>query len=47
MEICSGIRQSAFGNYSWIPPEPEEPVIEPWLDDLFPRYDNEPVFAQN
>jgi hypothetical protein len=27
------------------PPEPDEPVIEPWLDDPFPDYDNEPVFA--
>jgi hypothetical protein len=29
------------------PPEPDEPVIEPWLDDPFPDYDNEPVFAEN
>ena len=29
------------------PPEPDEPVIEPWLDDPFPNYDNEPVFAEN
>jgi hypothetical protein len=29
------------------PPEPAEPVIEPWLDDPFPDYDNEPVFAEN
>ncbi|MCF7762299.1 MAG: hypothetical protein K9N62_01350 [Verrucomicrobia bacterium] len=29
------------------PPEPDEPVIEPWLDDPFPDYDHEPVFAQN
>ena len=29
------------------PPEPDEPVIEPWLDDPFPAYDNEPVFAEN
>ena len=28
------------------PPEPAEPDIEPWLDDPFPDYDNEPVFAQ-
>jgi len=29
------------------PPEPVEPVIELWLDDPFPDYDNEPVFAEN
>ena len=29
------------------PPEPFEPVIEPWLDDPFPDYDHEPVFAEN
>jgi hypothetical protein len=29
------------------PPEPNEPIIEPWLDDPFPGYDHEPVFAQN
>jgi len=29
------------------PPEPAESVIEPWLDDSFPDYDHEPVFAQN
>ena len=29
------------------PPEPVEPVIEPWLDDPFPDHDQEPVFAQN
>lgn len=29
------------------PPEPCEPVIEPWLDDPFPDYDQEPVFAGN
>jgi len=29
------------------PPEAVEPVIEPWLDDPFPDYDNEPVFAEN
>lgn len=29
------------------PPEPFEPVIEPWLDDPFPDYDQEPVFAGN
>ena len=40
------------------PPEPVEPVIppspfgyggqaEPWLDDPFPDYDHEPVFAEN
>lgn len=28
-------------------PEPDEPVIAPRLDDPFPGYDNEPVFAQN
>ena len=28
-------------------PRPVEPVIEPWLDDPFPDYDNEPVFAEN
>jgi hypothetical protein len=27
------------------PPEPDEPVIEPWLDDPLP--DHEPVFAEN
>ena len=27
--------------------ESAEPVIEPWLDDPFPDYDNELVFAQN
>ena len=27
--------------------EPVEPVIEPWLDDPFPNYDTEPVFAEN
>jgi hypothetical protein len=29
------------------PPEPAEPVIELWLDDPFPDYDHEPVFAEN
>ena len=29
------------------PPEPDEPVIEPWLDDPFPNYYNEPVLAEN
>ena len=29
------------------PPEPFEPVVEPWLDDPFPDYDHEPVFAGN
>ncbi|MBJ7259720.1 MAG: transposase [Chthoniobacterales bacterium] len=29
------------------PPAPDEPIIEPWLDDPFPDYDHEPVFAQN
>jgi hypothetical protein len=29
------------------PPKPAEPVIEPWLDDPFPDYDHEPVFAGN
>ena len=29
------------------PPELVEQVIEPWLDDPFPDYDHEPVFAQN
>ena len=29
------------------PPEPVGPVIEPWLDDPFPNYDHEPVFAEN
>ena len=29
------------------PPEPAEPVIEPWLDDPFPNYENELVFAHN
>jgi len=29
------------------PPEPFEPVIEPWLDDPFPDYDQETVFAGN
>jgi hypothetical protein len=29
------------------PPAPAEPVIEPWLDDPFPHYDHEPVFAEN
>ena len=28
------------------PPELVEPVIEPWLDDPFPDYDHEPVFAK-
>jgi len=32
---------------AWTPPEPAEPVIEPWLDDPFPDYNNEPVFAEN
>ena len=27
--------------------DPPEPVIEPWPDDPFPNYDNEPVFAEN
>jgi len=27
--------------------EPIGPVIEPWLDDPFPDYDHEPVFAEN
>jgi hypothetical protein len=26
---------------------PDEPVFEPWLDDPFPDYDHEPVFAHN
>lgn len=29
------------------PPEPDEPIIEPWLEDPFPDYDHEPVFARN
>jgi hypothetical protein len=29
------------------PPEPAEPIIEPWLEDPFPDYDHEPVIAQN
>jgi hypothetical protein len=29
------------------PPEPVERVIEPLLDDPFPDYDHEPVFAHN
>jgi hypothetical protein len=29
------------------PPEPVGPVIEPWLDDPFPNYDHEPVFAES
>ena len=29
------------------PPAPAEPVLEPWLDDPFPDYDHEPVFAHN
>ena len=29
------------------PPQPVEPVIEPGLDDRFPGYDHEPVFAEN
>jgi len=29
------------------PQEPAGPVIEPWLDDPFPDYDQEPVFAGN
>lgn len=29
------------------PPEPDEPVIETWLDDPFPNYDHEPVFAED
>jgi len=29
------------------PPEPVEPVIEPWLDDAFPDYDHQPMFAEN
>lgn len=27
------------------PPEPAEPIVEPWLDDPFPDYDHEPVMA--
>ena len=29
------------------PPQPVELVIEPGLDDPFPDYDHEPVFAEN
>jgi hypothetical protein len=29
------------------PPDPAEPIIEPWIDDPFPDYDHEPVFAHN
>jgi hypothetical protein len=29
------------------PPERAETVIEPWLDNPFPDYDNKPVFAEN
>jgi hypothetical protein len=29
------------------PPQPAEPILEPWLEDPFPDYDHEPVFAQN
>jgi len=29
------------------PPEPAEPVIEHWIDDPFPDYDHEAVFAEN
>jgi hypothetical protein len=29
------------------PPEPDKPIIEPWLDDPFPDYGREPVFAHN
>jgi hypothetical protein len=29
------------------PPQPAEPIIEAWLEDPFPDYDHEPVFAQN
>ena len=29
------------------PPEPEERILEPWLEDPFPDDDPEPVFAQN
>jgi hypothetical protein len=29
------------------PPQPVEPVIEPGLDDPFPDYDHESVFAEN
>jgi len=34
-------------DYARDPPEPVGSVIEPWLDDPFPDYDHEPVFAQN
>jgi hypothetical protein len=27
------------------PPELDEPVLEPWLDDPFPDYDHESVFV--
>ena len=29
------------------PPEPEEKILEPWLEDPFRDDDHEPVFAQN
>ncbi len=29
------------------PPQPAEPLIEPWLEHPFPDYDHEPVFARN
>jgi hypothetical protein len=29
------------------PPQPAEPILEPWLENPFPDYDHEPVFAQN
>ena len=30
-----------------MPPATDEPVIEPGLDDPFPNYNHEPVFAEN
>ena len=38
-----GVRIDAARN----PTQPVEPVIEPGLDDPFPDYDHEPVFAEN
>ena len=29
------------------PPEPEESIVEPWLEDPFPDDDHEPVLTLN
>jgi hypothetical protein len=40
-------REAGAGRSFREPPEPDEPVIEAWLDGPFSDYDNEPGFAEN